>query len=147
LSKFSTKQALWQALSVSFHAIFVPCKADEKHLADGTSLVIGKDRTFTFDAVYGPSSAQELIYTEWVRSVCKKKTAQGKKQVLRPIHYDTNMCRINTVSSVCTHSESLHIAVRSSMGFSVGTTQRCLPTGKQVLERHTLWEAETTAAN
>ncbi|EKX30876.1 hypothetical protein GUITHDRAFT_83606, partial [Guillardia theta CCMP2712] len=33
----------------------------------GASLVLGKDRVFTFDAVYPPSSSQESIYSEWVK--------------------------------------------------------------------------------
>jgi hypothetical protein len=34
--------------------------------AGGKTLVLGKDRAFTFDAVYPPSSSQQSMYNEWV---------------------------------------------------------------------------------
>ena len=34
--------------------------------AGGKALVLGKDRAFSFDAVYPPSASQESIYNEWV---------------------------------------------------------------------------------
>lgn len=36
---------------------------------DGHSLVLGKDRAFTFDAVYQPNCQQQRIYDDWVSSL------------------------------------------------------------------------------
>lgn len=64
------------------------CKECVSYSQDGKQVVLGKDRRFTFDHVFGPTISQEDVYIDCVKPLVESCCA-GLVNVLRHVCLDT----------------------------------------------------------